>query len=376
MQVPGGNGSLTAVVSQFGSTWQLLIRDIDELSMQGERCDSGEPSGAGTFDNPYNVAHGIAFNTGNNVWVEGYIVGVMEPQGTTNIPAFQGPFTVQTNIIIADSPDETHDSRIMPVQLTPGQIRNVLNLVANPQNKGKLVKLKGNLAAYFVPRPGLREVSGYWMDGQGIGDGGVWDLLTPMTIAQVRQLHQGTTVSIPQSRMIQGIVITDRSQENITGRNLVITDPDGSAGIILRFAASHSFALGSMIKVDVSGIQVSRFNGLLQISDIPNNQAELFQIVQGPAPVETTIANLLSNMATFESRLVKLNNVTITGGTTWNGNAGNLTLNDGTGSITHYTTSYCQFRNEPLPSGPVNLTVVVSIFNNPQVSIRNLQDIE
>ncbi len=371
--VPEGNGSLVAVVSQFGNVWQLLIRSTEEISMTEERCDSGEPMGEGTFDNPYNVAHAITFNSGSSVWVEGYIIGVMEDIGGTNIPSFTPPFVRNTNILIADSPDETEEVRIMPVQLPIGQVREALNLVQNPENRSKLVKLKGNLGAYFVPRPGLREVSGYWLDGQGIGDGGIWENLTHMSITQVRNLHTGSNVNIPNSRMIQGIVISDREAANITGRNLQIIDEEDGAGVLLRFSSNHNFAMGARIRVEVSGMTVSRFSGLLQVSDIPNGQAELIDMASIPAPEETTIAQILANMSHFESRLIKLSGVNISGGTNW---GGSRTLNDGSGTITHFTTHYSTFADAAIPTTPVSLTGIVNVFNTPQVNIRNLSDVE
>ncbi len=371
--VPEGHGSLVAVVSQFGNVWQLLVRHFEEIDMTGERCDSGEPSGQGTFDDPYNVAHAITFNSGIGVWVEGYIIGVMEDMGGSNAPAFEPPFVRTTNILIADDPEEREDIRIMPVQLPIGRVREALNLVNNPENLGKPVKLKGNLAAYFTPRPGLRDVSGYWLDGQGIGDGGVWDNLTTMSISAVRALDTGSATSIPGNRMIQGIVISDKDAANITGRNLNIIDENDGTGILLRFISNHNFSMGARIRVEVSELELSRFNGLLQVNNIPNNQAELISMTSIPAPEETTIENILGNMAHFESRLVKLTGVTVSGGANW---GGSRTLNDGTGTITHFTTNYSTFANTAIPTGKVNLTGIVAVFNSPQINIRNLSDIE
>ncbi len=374
--VPEGNGSLVAIVSQFGNTWQLLVRNLEEIVFDQERCDTGDPGGSGTFDDPFNVAHAIAYNSGNGVWVEGYMVGVMETTGNTNQPSFSPPFTTQTNLLLADNPEETDDSRILPVQLPVGPIRNALNLAGNPQNKGKLVKIKGNLAAYFVPRPGLREASGYWLDGQGIGDGGIWDNLQQITISDIRETYQGTGFNVPSNTMIKGIVISDRQNENITGRNLHLVDSESGAGIVLRFTSFHEFEMGSLIRVDVSDMEVSRFNGLMQINNIPNSQAKLMDMVSIPDPEETTIASILGNMAHYESRLVRIKNVSITGGPTWRGSNGSLTFNDGTGTITHFTTSYSAFASDAVPSGTVHITAIVSIFNNPQLNIRNLNDVE
>jgi hypothetical protein len=167
-QVAQGNGSLVAIVSVFGTTWQLLLRGLDEVIMEAERCQTGgNPQGSGTFEDPYNVAYGISFNSGVGKWVEGYIVGVMETDTDPFEANFTGPWRTNSNFIIADSPDETNLNKCMMVQLPAGAIREALNLVSNPANKGKLVKVLGNLESYFS-QPGIRSLTGYWLDGSGI----------------------------------------------------------------------------------------------------------------------------------------------------------------------------------------------------------------
>jgi hypothetical protein len=165
--VPEGNGSLVAVVSQFGSTWQLLIRSFEEMDMGGDRCDTGDPAGSGTFGEPYNVAFAMANNSGDGVWVEGYIIGVYETHASPFTRSFTAPFQTATNLLMADKPDETAPGNILTVQLPIGQVREALNLVANPANLGKPVKILGNLGTYFSA-PGLLRASGYWLDGDGL----------------------------------------------------------------------------------------------------------------------------------------------------------------------------------------------------------------
>ncbi len=55
----------------------------------------------------------------------------------------------------------------MPVQLPSGAIREALNLVTTPGNKGKIVKVLGTLENYFS-QPGVKNLTGYWLDGNGI----------------------------------------------------------------------------------------------------------------------------------------------------------------------------------------------------------------
>lgn len=165
--LPDGNGSLVAVVSQFGNVWQLLIRHPDELDMEGERCAGDEPSGSGSFEDPYNVAYALANTNESDVWVEGYLVGVMETGESPFLPAWEPPFQTGTNLIIADNPEERNISNALIVQLPIGAIRNALNLADNPEHLGKPVKLLGDLSIYFS-QPGMRNTKGYFMDGDGI----------------------------------------------------------------------------------------------------------------------------------------------------------------------------------------------------------------
>ncbi|MDV7390041.1 DUF5689 domain-containing protein, partial [Arthrospira platensis SPKY1] len=62
---------------------------------------------------------------------------------------------------------------------------------------------------------------------------------TLISIRSLRDQFSSGQASIDDNLKIKGIVISDRSNNNITGRNLVIQDE--TAGIVLRFGANHSF---------------------------------------------------------------------------------------------------------------------------------------
>ncbi len=166
-ELPEGNGTLIGIVSQFRNDWQLLIRRLEEVDMEGERCETDAPEGDGTFEDPYNIAYAIANNTGSNMWVEGTIVGVMETTDDPFTPSFEPPFETPTNLIIADDPDETSLGSVLIVQLPFGDIRDELNLVDNQELHGVTAKLLGDLELYFG-QPGMLNTAGYWIDGDGI----------------------------------------------------------------------------------------------------------------------------------------------------------------------------------------------------------------
>ncbi|MFP4023870.1 MAG: DUF5689 domain-containing protein [Thiohalospira sp.] len=174
--IPNGSGSLVAIVGQYRNDVQLYIRTVEEVEMNNERFDGsggGDTQGSGTFDDPYNVASGITNQDENNVWVEGYLVGVYETQDASGNDlsefesSFTAPFNTNTNVIIADNEDETNIANCVVVQLPAGDIRNAVNLADNSGNLGKSIKFLGNLTAYFG-ESGLKSVTGYWMDDDGI----------------------------------------------------------------------------------------------------------------------------------------------------------------------------------------------------------------
>jgi hypothetical protein len=101
------------------------------------------------------VAQAIANNTGTAT-VEGYIIGYAKG---TNSYQFQGPFTSNTNIAMADSPTETDPKKIIPVELTTNY-RIPLGLSSNPTYLGKKVQITGTLTAYFSV-PGLKTPTSY-----------------------------------------------------------------------------------------------------------------------------------------------------------------------------------------------------------------------
>ncbi|MEN1938509.1 DUF6359 domain-containing protein [Paenibacillus sp. 102] len=94
--------------------------------------------------------------------VEGYIVGYTQsPSNYTKDPAKFG----DTNVAIADSPNETDPEKIMPVQLPKGDVRTAVNVKDHPENVGKKVRLTGTLELYFSS-PGLKSVTAYKFQGE------------------------------------------------------------------------------------------------------------------------------------------------------------------------------------------------------------------
>ncbi len=124
--------------------------------------------GDGSEANPYTVADVIALNNTKPAaaWVKGYIVGAMNSNAEYTLEV-AAPFTVASNVYIAETATETETAKMVPIQLVGGtDIRKAVNLVDNSGNIGKELYIKGSLEAYFQ-QPGIKAPSAYKLDGQG-----------------------------------------------------------------------------------------------------------------------------------------------------------------------------------------------------------------
>ncbi len=211
----------------------------------------------------------------------------------------------------------------------------------------------------------IRNLSDISADG-GSGGGGEPE---PITTAELRELFEDEVTSVPGAKILTGIVISDLNSENITGRNLVLQDGEG--GIVIRFDAEHSYALGEELEINVSGEELSEYNGLLQVNNVPLTSATSKGPGTLPTPREATLKEIVDNLEEWESTLVRIKDVSFSGGTYGDG----PTLTDESGTILLYTRGGASFAGTAVPDGEVTLTAIVSQFNDPQLNIRNLTDV-
>ena len=202
-------------------------------------------------------------------------------------------------------------------------------------------------------------------DIDGGGSTGSGDL----TIMSLRQAFEGGS-STASNGKIEGVVISDNATENTTVRNLHIQDASG--GITIRFNETHNFPLGTLLEIDVSGQELSEFRGLLQVNNVPLSAATDLGMGTLPEPKVLTVAQVLADSENLESTLVRVNDVMITGGSTWNGG---LNVVDDTGTIIHFTRGDALFSGDAVPTGKVDIIAMVTQFDDPQLTIRNLNDI-
>ena len=191
-----------------------------------------------------------------------------------------------------------------------------------------------------------------------------------MSIQDLRAVFTGGTSTGPANKKIRGVVISDRTSENLDGRNVFIQD--ASAGIVVRFQSDHTFNLGDEVEVVVSNQELSEFRGLMQVNGVPNE----FSVSMGagtlPTPREATVQEILNNAEAWESTLVMIKGANLSGNTVF---SGSVNVSDGTGTIPLFSSSRSNFAEQPVPSTPVDMTAIVSVFNDPQLVIRNINDV-
>ena len=135
--------------------------------------------------------------------------------------------------------------------------------------------------------------------------------------------------------------------------------------------------MNDVVKIDISGAELSEFNGLLQINNVPNSNAS--RTGSGSiTPNVLTIAQIKADFENLESTLVRISDVTLTksGGTNY---AGTVNMNDGTGTLDLYTTNYSSFANSNFPTGTIQITGFLGQGGSSQaqqLSVRNLSDVQ
>lgn len=118
--------------------------------------------GDGSLENPFTANDVIllANNKTGNFYVKAYIVGqvngakMSEAEWDTPFSSSTNQTTGQltgynTNLLIANSADETNTDNCVPVQLPSGALRSGINLVQHPEMDGQEILIYGSLEKYF-----------------------------------------------------------------------------------------------------------------------------------------------------------------------------------------------------------------------------------
>lgn len=163
------NGTTPEMAS--GANWLVSLNGKTEATGGEKPTPTPVVTGEGSHDQPFSVATVISKGTASttsNVYVKGYIVGWIDGQVLSSGAKFNAEATVKSNLLLADTANETDISKCVPVQLPNNAVRTSLNLQDNPSFYGKQVLLYGNLEKYFGTA-GVKGVTYAECEGQTIG---------------------------------------------------------------------------------------------------------------------------------------------------------------------------------------------------------------
>lgn len=437
--IPEGNGPVVGVLSVFGTTVQLTLRNTDDVQFTGTRCgvtvggelvsiaDVRAAYASGTTTGPDDSKiRGVVISDRDNGNFNGQNIVIQD--GTAGIVVrFTGShsFSLGEEVEVTVSGQELSEfNGLVQVNNVPlgnavsqgngtlpsPRVATVAELLANGDAwESTLVQIvdatlnggptygdgatvtdgtgnlpiftffsasfsgnqlptgEGTLTAILSNFNGLQLNMRNAADADFEGGGGDPQ---EITAAELRALFEGGASAVPAARMLKAVVISDVGNGNLTGRNMVVQDASG--GIVVRFTEDHSFALGEEVEVNVSGMELSEFNGLLQVNNVPNANAVSFGPGTLPTPRVATISEVNDNLEEWESTLVEIIDVTFPEGGTYNGLK---TLEDATGTIGMFTRGDATFSSSNVPTEEFTIIAIVSQFNDAQVVIRNLNDI-
>ena len=235
---------------------------------------------------------------------------------------------------------------------------------------------KGTITAIYKifsgdPELIIRNQNDVDMTGPRCGSGSGITILK--TIQEIKDTASASTITLPVGWTIRGTVITDVDAGNITPKNIAIQE--GLSGIIVRFTSNNSaLHLNDSVQIEIGGYDLYYYNGVLEVDNVDNARAT--PLGTGTiVPNVVTISQINANLDAFQSTLVELTGVTITGSTTF---SGTTTVTQAGETIPLYTDSqYANFKSDPLPTGTVNLVGLVNVHNSAaELKMRNASDVQ
>lgn len=143
--LPAGTGDVMGILSYFGDAWQLLLRNPTDCMFESK----------GQKNDPYTVADAIAAQgQGKSGWVSGYIAGSVKA-GVTDIDSndkiiWGAGAEMDNTLVIAPAPDVKDYTKCLVISLPQGSdLRAKGNLIDNPANLGKQIKVRGSFDSFM-----------------------------------------------------------------------------------------------------------------------------------------------------------------------------------------------------------------------------------
>lgn len=201
------------------------------------------------------------------------------------------------------------------------------------------------------------------------GEGGnvlppVEDGVTP--IAEVL----ASTAALPQGTTIQGVVISNMALNNLTSKKGMYVQ-DATGGLQFYLAANHTFAYGTMVKIDLSGVSIGDYNGAVQVNGLSLDKIEQISTGNTIDPKTVTMDDFLANK--YEGQYITLENVqvkdsdlakTFVAGTGDNASHTSINMEDANGkTFVVFSSKYASYGEQTVPQGSGKISGISSINN-------------
>lgn len=135
--------------------------DTSRVWLDDQLVIGGQNSAGTAADDAMGITQAMSSVGKEGVWVRGYVVG---GDLTSTSGSFEEPFTSRTNIILGPKSSTVNRSSCLAVQLPNGSVRDNLNLVDNPEIKGRKVLLKGDIVASYFGLVGIKNITDYVLE--------------------------------------------------------------------------------------------------------------------------------------------------------------------------------------------------------------------
>lgn len=337
----------------------------------GDGGDGGEggEGGEGSKANPYSIADMLAiYATGGSttpVWITGTIIGSCTGQSfDDSFTDATGSGASNTNIVIGDAAGNK-----VPVQLPNNGSREALSLQNNPAYLNKTVAVYGTIEKYFG-LPGIKNVSEWVIDGQGGNDdpgtdnpGDDTPSQATATIADILKLAQGSKIA--NGTVIEGVVVSSQELNNLTSAKTAYVQ-DATGGMQFYFAANHTYAFGTRVRIDLSGETLGEYSGAPQISGTAASKVTVVATGVAVTPKTITVEDLYSNA--YYGQYVAIEGVQVADADlskTWASSDAHTSINidtkDGRTFVV-FSSKYSTY-NSAVPQGSGTLKGIASVNN-------------
>ena len=200
------------------------------------------------------------------------------------------------------------------------------------------------------------------------------------SLSDIRALapNDGDKATVDDGVKVKAFVISNREINNLTSlKNAFIQDE--TAGIQVRFTSNAEFDFGDEVEIDLSGQELSYYDGALQVNNLPNSNVKVLSEGNVINAKEVSVADFMNGM--YDAQYVALPDVQVVeadlGKTFVEGGAHtSINVEDITGhSFAIFSSKYTTFGNEQVPQGAGVLRGISTVNKgNMQINLTSQSD--